>query len=70
MHLVSNRRQLVRVAAVDLEIVFERGEWIWTESSYKYDPDAVLAEGRAAGFRDGVQWIDSAARFALTRFLV
>lgn len=70
MHLVSTRRQLVRVAAVDLEIVFERGEWIWTESSYKYDPDAVLAEGRAAGFRDGVQWIDADAGFALTRFLV
>jgi dimethylhistidine N-methyltransferase len=70
MHLVSNRRQLVRVAALDLEIVFACDEWIWTESSYKYDPDSVLAEGRDAGFRDGVQWIDKAAGFALTRFLV
>ena len=70
MHLVSTRRQLVRVAAVDLEIMFERDEWIWTESSYKYDPDSVLEEGHAAGFRDGEQWIDEDARFALTRFRV
>ena len=70
MHLVSTRRQLVRVAAVDLEIMFERDEWIWTESSYKYDPDAVLQAGHAAGFRDGEQWIDEDAGFALTRFHV
>lgn len=70
MHLVSSRRQLVRIAAVDLEIMLEQDEWIWTESSYKYDPDAVLSEGHAAGFRGGEQWIDDDARFALTRFRV
>jgi dimethylhistidine N-methyltransferase len=68
MHLVSTRRQLVRISAADLEIEFEQDEWIWTESSYKYEPDQVLGEGRAAGFRDGEQWIDEDARFALTLF--
>jgi uncharacterized SAM-dependent methyltransferase len=70
MHLVSMRQQLVRIADADLEIQFQKDEWIWTESSYKYEPAQVLAEGRAAGFRDGEQWIDEDARFALTLFRV
>ncbi len=70
MHLVSSRQQLVRISAADLEIEFAQDEWIWTESSYKYEPDQVLVEGRAAGFRDGEQWIDEDARFALTLFKV
>ena len=45
MHLVSTRQQLVRVAAADLEIEFQKDEWIWTESSYKYEPEQVLSEG-------------------------
>jgi L-histidine N-alpha-methyltransferase len=68
MHLVSTRQQLVRISAADLEIEFQDNEWIWTESSYKYEPDQVLAEGRHAGFQGGEQWIDEDARFALTLF--
>jgi L-histidine Nalpha-methyltransferase len=68
MHLVSTRAQLVRIAAADLEIEFQKDEWIWTESSYKYQPEQVLCEGRVAGFAGGQQWIDEEARFALTLF--
>jgi dimethylhistidine N-methyltransferase len=70
MHLVSSRQQLVRISAADLEVEFKKNEWIWTESSYKYEPDQVLAEGRDAGFQHGEQWIDEDARFALTLFRV
>jgi L-histidine N-alpha-methyltransferase len=70
MHLVSTRPQEARVAATDLILEFEAGESIWTESSYKYDPDEILALGTAAGFVHGDQWIDEAAGFALTRFAV
>jgi L-histidine Nalpha-methyltransferase len=70
MHLVSTRPQLVRVAATDLEIEFDSGESIWTESSYKYEPAEILAAGTAAGFGRGDHWIDEGARFALTRFTV
>jgi dimethylhistidine N-methyltransferase len=70
MHLVSRRRQAVRIAAADVEMAFEAGEWIWTESSHKYEPDQIVAEGAAAGFATAEQWIDADARFALTRFLV
>jgi uncharacterized SAM-dependent methyltransferase len=70
MHLVSTKRQVVRIAAIDLQITFEADEWIWTESSYKFDADTVVAEGVAAGFRHAEQWIDHDAQFALTRFTV
>jgi len=70
MHLVSTHRQVVRVAATDLELELESGESIWTESSYKYEPDEILAAGAAAGFGRGDQWIDEVSRFALTRFAV
>ena len=53
-----------------MTITFERDDWIWTESSYKWDADAIVAEGQAAGFREAGQWIDDTAGFALTRFVV
>ncbi len=68
MHLVSRRPQVVRIAASGLTIAFEPDEWIWTESSYKYEPEAVRAAGLAAGFREARQWIDPDAGFAVTRF--
>ena len=70
MHLVSLQRQHVQIAAAGVELTVERDEWIWTESSHKYEPDQVLEEGRAAGFGHAEQWIDRDARFALTRFAV
>jgi dimethylhistidine N-methyltransferase len=70
MHLVSLSPQLVRVADSDFETAFDRGEWIWTESSYKYEPSGVIEFGRAAGFSEAEQWIDARVGFALTRFTV
>jgi L-histidine Nalpha-methyltransferase len=70
MHLVSRCRQTVRIAAADLELTFEPDDWIWTESSYKYQPAGILQAGRAAGFSSPQQWIDEDACFALTRFSV
>ena len=70
MHLVSTRRQEIRVAATDLVLELEPGESIWTESSYKYEPGEILEAGTIAGFARGDQWIDERSRFALTRFAV
>jgi len=70
MHLVSVRRQAVRVGAADLELTLEAGESIWTESSYKYGAEGIVGEGLAAGFSAARQWVDEDARFALTRFSV
>jgi L-histidine Nalpha-methyltransferase len=68
MHLVSRRAQDVHIAAADVTVHFAPGETIWTESSYKYEPDEILARGARAGFRRRRQWIDPSARFALTLF--
>jgi len=66
MHLVSRARQHVQVAAADIDCVFEPGESIWTESSYKYTPAGIARALDRAGFRALDQWIDEADGFALT----
>ena len=66
MHLLSTRDQAVRIAAADLDVRFARGEWIWTESSYKYTADGVIEMGAEAAFATRDQWIDGEAGFALT----
>jgi L-histidine Nalpha-methyltransferase len=64
MHLVSARRQRVRVPAARLDITFEAGEPIWTESSHKYRQDDVREMLGRAGFSAIEQWV--ADGFALT----
>jgi len=66
MHLVSTRAQDVRIEAAAMTVHFEAGETIWTESSYKYEPDQVGQMGLDAGFTIEAQWTDRDARFALT----
>ena len=68
MHLVSRTTQRVMIDAAELTVGFEPGEYIWTESSYKYDPDQVVEMGARLGFDLRRQWIDRAAHFALTLF--
>jgi dimethylhistidine N-methyltransferase len=66
MHLVSARRQRVRIPAAHLDVVFEAGETIWTESSYKYRSVEIRSMLERAGFRFVEQWIDDRGTFALT----
>ena len=42
------------------------GESIWTESSYKYQPEEIVALLATAGFTSVTQWVDEEDRFALT----
>jgi YD repeat-containing protein len=70
VHLVSVRAQRVTIPRARIAFELRDGEEIWTESSYKYEPEQVLEEGLAAGFGGGEQWIDADAKFALTRFEV
>jgi L-histidine Nalpha-methyltransferase len=69
MHLVSARPQTVRIARSGVDVAFEDGESIWTESSYKYEPREIVEVVSAAGFRSHAQWTDPDARFALTLFV-
>jgi L-histidine Nalpha-methyltransferase len=66
MHLVCIRPQHVRVPAADIELALNAGDTIWTESSYKYQPDQVVAMLEKSGFRRQRQWIEPTAGFALT----
>ncbi len=66
MHLRSDRRQRVTVDGADLTFMMERGETIWTESSYKYRLPEVASMLQRAGFGVRAQWIDANDRFALT----
>jgi dimethylhistidine N-methyltransferase len=66
MHLVSLRRQRIRVAAARTDIVMAEGETIWTESSYKYQPGEIAKRAEAAGFSLIEEWIDGEDGFALT----
>ena len=66
MHLVAGSRQHVRIPAASLDLVFDAGDTIWTESSYKYRPGDVVRMLERAGFRWVERWIDDVDGFALT----
>jgi dimethylhistidine N-methyltransferase len=66
MHLVSRIDQSVRIARGGPVVSFRSGERIWTESSYKYEPDGIVETCAEVGFAARDQWIDEAAGFALT----
>src|SRR4029077_5719693 len=66
MHLVSTRAQRGRIPGASLDVAFAAGETIWTESSYKYQPDGIVAMLASAGFARLDQWVDEAEGFALT----
>jgi dimethylhistidine N-methyltransferase len=66
MHLESRADQHVTIARAGVSVPFARGERIWTESSYKYEPWQIDEMGLEAGFTTAEQWIDDEARFALT----
>jgi dimethylhistidine N-methyltransferase len=68
MHLVARVAHRVRIDGADLEIDFGEGEPIWTESSYKYQPDEVVDLVERAGFKCLAQWIATSASFALSLF--
>lgn len=63
MHLVSLDDRTVRVGGET--IAFERGETIWTESSYKYSRRGFAALAEAAGFETARVWVDAEGMFSV-----
>jgi L-histidine N-alpha-methyltransferase len=61
MHLVSKEAQIVRVGGDFID--FEKGESIWTESSYKYDRARLEELIETAGFRIRKLWTNSKRQF-------
>jgi L-histidine Nalpha-methyltransferase len=64
MHLRSRRDQIVHVAAAGIRVELRTGETLWTESSYRYGRDELLAMGESAGFALVEQWVDDEWPFA------
>lgn len=64
MHLENLRRQTVPIPGAGLEVLFEAGETIHTESSYKFDPDQIAALAAEAGMELRRTWFDRARRFS------
>jgi L-histidine N-alpha-methyltransferase len=66
MHLVSRRAQAVRVGRMTVR--FKKNETIWTENSYKYQPESLRSLAAAADFDAVGQWLDHDFGYALTMF--
>jgi L-histidine N-alpha-methyltransferase len=66
MWLRTDRRQRVRVGALELTVDFAAGEEMLTEVSCKFHPNGVSAELTDAGLRPIRWWTDSAGDFGLS----
>lgn len=64
MHLRSERRQRVKIGALDAAFTFEAGETIWTESSHKFLPDELPEMAANSGFEQLRIWVDEEWPFA------
>jgi len=64
-HLRADRAFTAHVPGVGLDVPFEAGETIHTESSYKFADEDVAKLGTAAGFRLESTWHDRAQRFSV-----
>ncbi len=64
MYLVSRCDQEVRIEQLHRSFVFQAGETIHTESSYKYSGGEIQSMVRAAGLTIVGQWSDPQERFA------
>ena len=65
MHLVSETKQTVWLAGMDLHVEFAAGESIHTENSYKYRPGDAEALAAKAGFAPETTWTDERGWFAV-----
>lgn len=63
MHLVSLQEQITHLG--NHTIPFQRGESIWTESSYKYALDEFATLASSVGFKVERVWMDPRALFSV-----
>src|SRR5262249_25880826 len=68
MYLVSRSEQLVTIPGAGVRARFFEGETLFTEASYKYVPELLVAAVGAAGFSLTASWGDTAAQYALLLF--
>lgn len=64
--LRSRVAQTVRIGALGIDVAFEAGEPIHTESSYKFDEHDIARLASAGGFRVAKIWHDRERRFGVS----
>ncbi len=64
MHIQSLRRQTVHIPLAGLNVHFEEGETIWTESSRKYASEEPARVAQESGFVCEANWTDAEWPFA------
>ena len=64
IYIESLIKQSVRIEKLDLEVVFDTGELIHTENSYKYDLNGIRELAAVTGFTLSRTWLDSQERFS------
>jgi L-histidine N-alpha-methyltransferase len=70
MHLRSRRDQIVHVREADLNVRFQSGETIWTESSHKFHAGELPEMAERCGYRAACQWVDREWPFVESLWLV
>jgi dimethylhistidine N-methyltransferase len=68
MHLVARGAQRVAIERIGLQVDFSDGESIHTESSFKYDLDAIERLAVDSGFAVERRWLDRGQRFSVHLF--
>jgi len=66
MWLVAHGEQRVRIAALDLDVIFAPSEGMRTEISCKFRPDGIKNELAEAGFDIENMWTDDDGDYSLT----
>jgi L-histidine Nalpha-methyltransferase len=69
MHLRSKRRRVVVIPGAGLTVEIQKGETLWTESSYRYNVKELRALAAKTGFREAITWVDEEWPFASTLWI-
>jgi dimethylhistidine N-methyltransferase len=65
MNLVSKRAQVVSIDALGLDVTFDAGECIFTESSYKYSLEEIDRLAYLGGMVIEQRWLDGGDKFSV-----
>lgn len=65
MHLVCRRSQEIDIPTAHITLRMSEGDFIWTESSYKYRQDDMDRTLQPCGFRVVAAFVDEESQFAL-----
>ena len=69
MSAAARPRKIHEVPRASLEVSFNSGETIWTESSHKYGRHEALEMADRTGFKCVAQWVDEEWAFAENLFV-